>query len=247
MNTKVIVSLTSHTKERLKNLPYFLYYSILQYNYNYVKIVLTLTEEDIKNISPELQMLIDTNKVELLKAEKDLKSMLKFFYAMKKYRDLPVITIDDDCIYPKQMIPDLLELHEKYPDVILARSAYLVEKNKLHSNWLSIAMGLTITWFANAYVNQIRTDIGPEGYGGVLYPPNILELSDENIPEMTDFLSIRVDDIYLTLLGQRKHLKYMVPFYKYNKLDMTTKGIDAISLQPDIDKISDILVQKYFK
>ena len=154
MNRKVIVSLTSHTKERMKNLPYFLYHSILKHNFDYVKIVLTLAPEDLQNIPTDLQIMIDSGAVELIVAEQDLKCNLKYFYTMKKYRDLPIITIDDDSVYPKQMIPDLLSLHEKYPDVIIARSSRLIEKGKSYRYWTELALGVIGAKFNNNLVNN---------------------------------------------------------------------------------------------
>ena len=79
-NIKVIVSLTSHTKERLKNVPYFLYHSILKHGFDYVKVVLTLWKDDIPLMPDELRMMIDSGLVELIEAEQDLKCNLKYFY-----------------------------------------------------------------------------------------------------------------------------------------------------------------------
>lgn len=243
MNTKVIVSLTSHTKERMKNLPYFLFHSIIKHNLNYVKIVLTLAQDDIQNIPPDLQAMIDNGLVELIIAEQDLKCNLKYFYCMKKYRDLPIITIDDDSVYPKQMIPDLLALYEKYPDVIIARSARLIEKGKSYRYWHETAMGVTDVTFNHGLTNQVRTDLNPEGYGGILYPPNILKVSDDMIPEIMDFP--RADDIYLTVIEQRKGIKVLAPIYNYKKLDICTRPAFSICTQGDNIQMIDNLVKRY--
>lgn len=242
-NTKVIVSLTSHTKERLKNVPYFLYHSILKHVYDYVKVVLTLWKDDIPLMPDELRMMIDSGLVELIEAEQDLKCNLKYFYCMKKYRNLPIITIDDDSVYPKQMIPDLLALHEKFPDVVIARSARLIDKRKPYINWKETGMGLIRISFNKNLVNQIRTDLNPEGYAGILYPANILEVSDDMIPEIMNFL--RADDIYLTLIEQRKGIKVLAPSYDYNKLDVCTRPAFSICTQPDNLQMIDDLVRKY--
>ena len=242
-NIKVIVSLTSHTKERLANVPYFLFYSILKYQYDYVKIVLTLYKDDVQNIPSKLKEMINLGLVELIVAEENLRCHLKYFYAMKKYRDLPVITIDDDSIYPKEMIPDLLALHEKFQDVIIARSARRIDKRKPYINWEETAMGLIRISFNKNLVNQIRTDLNPEGYGGILYPANILKVSDDMIPEIMNFP--RADDIYLTLIEQRKGIKVLAPSYDYNKLDVCTRPAFSICTQPDNLQMIDDLVRKY--
>lgn len=241
--TKVIVSLTSHTKERLKNVPYFLYHSIFKHGYDYVKVVLTLWKDDIPLMPEELKMMIENGLVELIEAEQDLKCNLKYFYCMKKYRDLPIITIDDDSVYPKQMIPDLLTLHEKYPDVVIARSARLIEKGKSYRYWTEAVGGVTRAFFNKNLVNQVRTDLNPEGYGGILYPANILEVSDDMIEEINNFP--RADDIYLTVIEQRKGIKVLAPSYCYNKLDVCTRPAFSICTHPDNIPMIDYLIKRF--
>lgn len=242
-NIKVIVSLTSHTKERLANVPYFLFHSILKYQYDYVKVVLTLYKDDVQNIPPKLKEMIDLGLVELIVAEKNLRCHLKYFYTMKKYRNLPIITIDDDSIYPKEMIPDFLKNAEKYPNTIIARSARLIEKGKSYKYWTGIICGITTATFNNNYVNQIRTDINPEGFGGIYYPANILDVNDSMIPEILEFP--RADDIYLTVIEQRKKIKCVCPVYNYMKLDVCTRPAYSICLHSDNIQMIDNLVRRY--
>lgn len=241
---KVIVSLTSHTKERLANVPYFLYQSIFKHNYDYVKVVLTLYKEDVPNIPPKLKEMIDLGLVELIVADENLRCHLKYFYTMKKYRDLPVITIDDDSIYPKEMIPDFLKNAEKYPNTIIARSARHIRPGKTYTQWNEVVGGVEQAfWFCDW--DSVRTDLNPEGYSGIYYPANILEINDSMIEEIKEFP--RADDIYLTVIEQRKGIKSIVPKYNYNKLDKCTKGFDAISTKRDNISMIDNLTFKYFR
>lgn len=240
---KVIVSLTSHTKERLSQVPYFLFHSIIKHKFDYVKTVLTLAQEDVNNMPRELQLMINSGLIELIVADQDLKCNLKYFYTMKKYRDLPIITIDDDSIYPSTMIPDLLKLHETNPSVILARSARVISYGKSYKHWKEVNIGVEKTNFDMSLVNQVRSDLSPEGYGGVLYPANILNITDDLIHEMTDFF--RADDIFLTVIEQRKRLNAMVPFYNYNKLEKCTRPAFSICTRPDNIQMIDDLIRRY--
>ena len=61
-------------------------------------LVMTIYEGDMKDITPNLQMLIDNNLLEVIVAPENLCPHLKYFYAMKEYRDKPIITLDDDRI-----------------------------------------------------------------------------------------------------------------------------------------------------
>ena len=243
-NIKVIVSLTSHTKERLANVPYFLFHSIFKHNYDYVKVVLTLYKDDVQNIPPKLKEMIDLGLVELIIAEENLRCHLKYFYAMKKYRDLPVITIDDDSIYPKEMIPDFLKNAEKYPNTIIARSCRIINPGHVYARWFECNSGVEgVRW--NGHFDEVRGDMNPEGYGGVYYPANILEVNDDMIPEIKEFP--RADDIYLTVIEQRKKLNCVCPKYDYKKLDKCTRPAFSICTQPDNLKMIDNLLMKYFK
>lgn len=241
-NIKVIVSLTSHTKERLANVPYFLFNSILKYRYNYVKVVLTLYKEDLPNIPPKLQELIDLDQVELIVAEENLRCHLKYFYAMKKYRDLPIITIDDDSIYPKEMIPDFLKNAKIYPNVIITRSARIIEPNKSYDRWFECNFGVERVWWRGHW-NEVLENLNPEGYGGIYYPANILEINDDMIPEIKTIP--RADDIFLTVLEQRKKIKSVIPYYSYNKLDKCTKGAYALSTARDFIHMNNEIIGRY--
>lgn len=247
-NIKVIVSLTSHTKERLANVPYFLFHSILKYQYDYVKVVLTLYKDDVQYIPSKLKELIDLDLVELIVAEENLRCHLKYFYAMKKYRDLPVITIDDDSIYPKEMIPDFLKNAEKYPNIIIGRSGVQIpkiSKYKTYLNCKSVNHGVSKINKWNNIANKILNNLNLEGYGGILYPPDILKISDDLISEIKQFP--RADDIYLYILERRLNCKMIVPKYTYNKLDINTKGFNAISNEKDNIDMIDNLIRKWCK
>ena len=239
---KVIVSLTSHTAERIKNLPFFLYSSIFKHNFDYVKVVLTLFKDDVKFIPDALQKMIYTGMVELLVADINLRCHLKYFYAMSKYRTLPVITIDDDSIYPARMIPDLLAASEKYPNTVIARSARLIQPDKPYIRWFEVVGGVTTAHW-NGHYDEVRGDLNPEGFGGVLYPADILKVDTSMIPEILKFP--RADDIWLTIHEQRMGIKSIVPKYIYNKLDVNTRPTASICTQPDNLQMIDSLVRLY--
>lgn len=239
---KAIISLTSHTAERLNNLPFFLYSSIFKYKFDYVKVVLTLFKDDVKFIPDTLQKMIDTGMVELLVADINLRCHLKYFYAMSKYRTVPVITIDDDSIYPERMIPDLLTASEMYPNTIIARSARLIQPDKTYIRWYEVVDGVTTAHW-NGHFDEVRSDLNPEGFGGVLYPADILKVDTSMIPEILKFP--RADDIWLTIHEQRNRIKTVVPKYSYNKLDVNTRPTASICTQSDNIQMIDMLVKQY--
>lgn len=235
METKCIVSLTSHTKSRLAKLPKYLFQSLLKFNDKKFKIVLTLFKDDVQYITSEMKLLIDNGLVELIVADNNLKSHLKYFYAMKKYKDLPIITIDDDKIYPYKMFNYMLEEHYKRPNLVLCRSCqeFTFTNNKINP---------TEKWLKSP-----QHDISPknhaEGYAGILYPADCLHISDDIIPDIEK--TIKSDDIFLSILEIRNKIQvYYLPKMRHEFV-LSTKGEDSISLIPDIVKINNGYVSEF--
>ena len=133
MNNNVIVSLTSW-KPRL---PYvhLAINSILDGTIKPYKIVLVLYCEDTVYITKELQELINSGSVELLICNKDIGCAKRWYYSMIKYKDNPILIIDDDIIYPKNTLEEVLKYHELYPDTIIIRNGrhiILNSKDEMH-------------------------------------------------------------------------------------------------------------------
>ena len=66
-------------------------------------IVLVLSEEEFPKMTAELpgnlMLFVDNELIELMFVRKNYKSFKKVIFSMDKYRDVPVISADDDCIY----------------------------------------------------------------------------------------------------------------------------------------------------
>ena len=65
-----------------------------------------------------IKILAATNDIELLTAKEDLLGHKKYFYTMQKYKDLPIITVDDDSIYSKDLIQLLYDNYKKHPNCV---------------------------------------------------------------------------------------------------------------------------------
>ena len=239
----VVISLTSHTKERLKDVGQYLFASVFRYKLKGVHIVLTLYKDDVPNMPEDLKTMVKVGLVELIVPDQHLRCHLKYFYAMKKYRDVPIITIDDDSVYPPQMVPDLLAAMEKYPGCIIGRSGCLLDVNKTYIQNFCINSGVDNISKWNGHADEPRMDLNVEGYGGILYPPDILKVSDDYIPEILE--TPRADDIYLMVIENRLKVKRVVPYYPYSKLLVCTKGFDAISTKQDNVRMIDSVVHKF--
>lgn len=233
-----IVALTSHTRERLNDLPKFLWHSVLKYNFDFAHVVLTLHEDDVQYIPEQLDKWIVEGKVELITSQFDLGPHLKYFYAMQKYRGLPVITIDDDSVYPRYMIPLYLYEHERHPNEVLCRSCREITFTDGKVDPFSV-------WLNCPTQDGPTHRLHAEGYCGVLYPPDCLKISNDMIHEIESI--IRADDIYLSVLEIRNNVPVFFLRPYGHQLDVSTKGEHALSTMEDCMPVSDKYVKMFEK
>ena len=133
---KVIVSLTSfpaamiYAKDAIN--------SILAGNTLPDKLVLYLTFSHFKDnkVPLELMNLANSNPLfEIRNYSQDIRSYRKLIPALKDFPNDIIVTIDDDVRYHKNMLRDLLLLHKKIPDVIIANRAKKIKLNAPYRKW----------------------------------------------------------------------------------------------------------------
>lgn len=193
-----IISLTSY-KERLKFCKGVID-SIFENSYEPYKIVLTLYKGDIEYIPDDLKEYIDNGKIELITVDEDLKAHKKYFYIMQKYRENPIITIDDDSYYTDDLIVSLVNSYRKYPKCVHARR---VAKKTYDEN--NVINRYKDWEFEYTEITKPSNEILCEGVGGILYPSNILNISDDNLEDIRKY--IYADDIYLNYLEMKNGIK----------------------------------------
>lgn len=97
---KAIISLTSW-KARIRTVVKTLY-SLIKHCSDF-HIVLVLSEEEFpkreKELPEKLMLFVENELIEILWVYKNYKSFKKVLFTMDKYRDVPVISADDDCFY----------------------------------------------------------------------------------------------------------------------------------------------------
>ena len=124
----------------------------------------------------------------------DLKPHKKYFHVMQEYPNDIIITVDDDLIYPKDVIESLLKTHKRYPKAVCARRVHKIIKKAdggiaPYNDWLGEYCG--------CYTPS--HELIATGVGGVLYPPHCLyeKAFDEKL--ITE-LSLKADDIWLKFM-----------------------------------------------
>lgn len=103
----------------------------------------------------------------------DLGPHNKYFWIMRDRPAYPVVTIDDDAILPKGLFKTLWDVHERFPDCVVA--------TRTHKMMLSDEGGQCKILPYREWDQEQDTcvlspsfDLFPTGLGGVLYPAGIM-------------------------------------------------------------------------
>ena len=91
-------------------------------------IVLVLSEEEFPKMMYELpdnlKLFVDNELIEVLWVYKNYRSFKKVLFTMDKYRTVPVISADDDCIYTCNYAQMLYDAWLKNKDCIITKDGY---------------------------------------------------------------------------------------------------------------------------
>lgn len=188
-NKKLIVSLTSFG-QRIESVDVTLN-SLLQQSLQPSEIILWLAWGEI---IPESLKFYESLGVSIQRCE-DLKSYKKLVPCLNSYPDDVIVTADDDTIYPRKWLSDLVRAYLKDPNKIHCHRAHFMTFDesgliKPYKEWL---------WRANG-IRGAYNELFPTGVGGVLYPPNSLHADATNVRLFRE-LSPKADDIWFRVMA----------------------------------------------
>lgn len=126
---RVIISLTSFPK-RFDQLVLTIKSIILQKTTPNKIVVYLGSDTKIDDITPKMRELEKYGVEYRIDRNLNLKGHKKYFYALKEFKDYLVITIDDDIIFPNNMISELLRCYEKNPTAVCARRVHKITQKK---------------------------------------------------------------------------------------------------------------------
>lgn len=178
------------------------------------KVVLYLTFSQFgKDGIPQelLDLASNEPRFEIRDYPKDIRSYRKLVPTLTDFPDAIIVTIDDDVKYHKNMLRDLLRLHEEIPNAVLAHRAKLMKPDKPYRKWRKYRWYHFLGKRIHASFRNIQT-----GVGGVLYPPHCLK------PEMIDVelftkLAPTTDDIWFWAAGVANGVKVIPVPFGHNK------------------------------
>src|SRR5690606_34895919 len=121
----LVVSLTTFSK-RIDDV-YLTIESLFQQSRKADKIVLWLSKEEFtEDDVPAILRKQCERGLEIEFCEKNLRSYKKFYYALQKYPNSLILTVDDDVLYPLDMIDQLCRAYRKEPDVVHCQRAHRI-------------------------------------------------------------------------------------------------------------------------
>lgn len=191
IETPIVVSLTSYPA-RFPTLHICLK-SILNQTLKPSKVILWLDKYVSLNEIPQRILKLQKKGLEIRNISENLKPHIKYFYAMKEFRDACIVTVDDDVIYTKDMLASLFASFKKHPDCISARRVHKIQYD-INNHPVNY----------NSWDYDCKKETEPSkkllatGVGGVLYPPHIFDMDSRNFnPKNIIENAWSVDDIWL--------------------------------------------------
>ena len=199
-NPQYIVSLTSYGT-RLQSTAPIAIASMLHGNVLPDKIILWVAEEDRQIAEQNNQLQILQEKGLEIRCCEDLKSYKKLIPALQEFPNDFIITADDDLLYPKNWLEQIMEYHKTHPNKIICHRVHEIRVDAEHNllpynDW---------NWCIEP---QEQERIFPTGGAGTLYPPHCLH-SDVFNKDLFMKLAPQADDVWfwaMALLNGNSHV-----------------------------------------
>ncbi len=223
-NGNIIVSLTSFPA-RIDNV-WMTIDSMMSQNIRPNRIILNLTQEEFPNGDKDLPQSILTYMglgLEVAYRDSNLRSHLKYYYAIKDNPNSLVITVDDDMYYQKDTIERLKNLHEQFPHAVCSNRTCEItfdknDKVKPYSQWNSHKSEA----FSSSHL------LVALGYGGVLYPTNLFSddrMFDKDVMKKN---CLKADDLWLKAFELLNNIPVVMG--EYFCIPLEIRGSQVVSL-----------------
>lgn len=237
VDSPLIVSLTTHGKRI--NEAHVAIESVMQGSVKPDKIILWISEEYRRRTLP---ITLQRQVLRGLEIEycRDIRSYTKLVPALRKYPNASIVTIDDDIIYPYDMLENLVNAHIETPDCICANWIHDTPAD-LGDNYVSL-----LDWSTLHDVDKISGRYFYEGFGGVLYPPNSF---DQEVFNEQVFLDIckYADDVWFNAMSLKKGVKVKYAWNHYGLIPLVgNKNAQVVALR-NVNSCNEVLNDKQIK
>ena len=219
-NDTLIVSLTSYPA-RIKNVWMVVKTLLNQKEVNDLAIILWLSREQfpdgVESLPNNLKRLC-SNGLIIRFVDDDLKSHKKYFYAFKEFPNNVVITVDDDVLYPSNLIYTLFTAHKRFTDCVICNRGAVIRKDFPYKEWGQVENYMTP-----------QDNILPTGIGGVLYPPKSYNEAIFSVDTIKQ-TCINGDDLWLNFMCRIVGTKIVHTKEKFGFITIFSSQKSALSI-----------------
>lgn len=165
---RLVVSLTTHGKRI--NTVYQAVESIFSQTIRPNIVTLYLSDKEFNEDSIPESLKKQRDRGLRIVFTKDVRSYTKLVPALKDYPEEIILTIDDDYIYPFDMVEQLLNAYKRHPKAVCCMFSRVMKENSKGV--------LTYDSFPMNFIAEEEVSLSflAEGFGGVLYPPHSLHV-----------------------------------------------------------------------
>lgn len=193
---KIVVSLTSFDK-RINDV-YLCIESLFQQSVKPDVVALWLSLQDFPDrVLPETLVKQQRRGLQVFFMDEDLGPYMKYVYAFEQFPDSLIITVDDDILYPPDMIDILYRAYLRDPSHIYCHRGHKMVLNK-NGELLPYDQ-----WQSGVFDSEPSRMVFPTGTSGVLYFPGSL---DKDAFNKEKFMSLcpKADDVWLKAMSLKQ-------------------------------------------
>lgn len=194
----IAVSLTSYG-DRI-NTVHLTIESIMMQTMKPRDIILWLSQDEFEEHRLPLQLLQKKERGLRIEFCDDLKSYKKLVPYLKSEHANNIITVDDDIIYPRDLIENLWNEHLSYPDDVIFNRGHVMQLLPSKKGFAPYQQWLSNCDMSNASLLNL-----PTGVGGILYPEGSLNSLVVDVDTFVH-LAPNADDLWfkaMTLLNHK--------------------------------------------
>ena len=187
-DTGLVVSLTTHGR-RIDYVPYAIE-SVFGQTVKPDRVVLYLGAGEFEGKTLPIALQRQMERGLEIRYVEDIGPHTKLIPALKEFPEATIITVDDDYMYPYDMIERLVRVHENNPGAVCCSHSTIIEKAS--SRKLKSSRSFPLCVPDKEYCSPA---LFAQGFGGILYPPHSLPEEVFDIHLMKD-LDPHADDIW---------------------------------------------------
>lgn len=220
----LVISLTT-ISSRLDNVALTIE-SLMQQTQRASRIVLCLDRETFQGRElPHTLRRQQGRGLEILFCERDLGPHTKYYYTLQKYPDALLLTVDDDKLYPADMVEGLMRAHRRAPDVVHCHRGHGITFRRSRIQPYK-------RWEWNTLAARPSALVFPTGVGGVLYFPGCF---DDRVLDQGLFRKLcpTADDVWLKAMTLARGVQcQVVPRdYLWKTRNLTIPGSQQTALK----------------